>query len=187
MSDLETIQEKRRNILIIAVIAAFVICLVLGIIYGISAWKTMHGGPKEKVFGRAGMSVTLTDEFWKVDEQTVQEDGYDAIFTSEEVGVMALKSSFTVLDELAALTTEQYAVYIITNSGITSQGVKTEDGMTHFEYDSEGDDGKTYRYYSYVYKSDSAFWVVQFAVAVDQVPEYEARIRQWAKTVKFME
>lgn len=43
----------------------------------------------------------------------------------------------------------------------------------------------TYKYFSFVYKSNDAFWLVQFATLAENADDYSSQIFEWAKTVTF--
>ena len=177
-------RQKGRKVLLIAIAIALVIILVAAffIVKGI-----LDRMPKEKVFSGAVMRITLTDEFTAISDQAARNGGFDAIFTSDKVGVMAWKTPYTAQDDLASYTPEQYAADIIAYSGMNSLALKTENDLTWFEYENVGDDGGTYHYTAYVYKTDSAFWVVQFAVLSEQASKYTGQFQKWAKTVTFTE
>ena len=50
---------------------------------------------------------------------------------------------------------------------------------------SNPDTKDTYKYFSFVYKSNDAFWLVQFATLTENVDEYSSKIIEWAKTISF--
>ena len=175
-------RKKGRKVLFATIAIILIICMVAAffIVKGI-----LDRMPKDKVFSGAGMSVTLTDEFAAVSDQAARNGGFDVIVVSEKVNVMAWKIPYTEENDIASYTPEQYASDIVTYSGISYQELTTKDGLTWFEYENVGEDGETYRYYAYVYKTDREFWVVQFAVRSDLASKYASQIRKWAKSVTF--
>ena len=80
---------------------------------------------------------------------------------------------------------EEYGDLVLKNNSLTVP-LKNIDGLLGFEYEYENPDTKDiYKYFSFVYKTDDAFWMVQFAVLTDNVDEYGSKITEWAKTVSF--
>ena len=64
--------------------------------------------------------------------------------------------------------------------------IEDKEGLIGFEYEFTNPDTKDiYKYFSFVYKSNDAFWLVQFATLTENVDEYRAQILEWAKTVSF--
>ena len=177
--------QKRRGsgVMWIAIIVGILIGLVIGFFAFQDLFRPHEA--KAQVFSGAGMNIVLTDEFWTVEEETAKENGFDIIFDSDHIGVMAWKDAFTVLDEWGSWTPRDYAGNLILDAAIDAERVEEVDGLTRFAYEETGDDGVLYRYYSYVYKTDSAFWLVQFAAAEAEADQYEAQIREYAKTVTF--
>ncbi|MBQ6550030.1 MAG: hypothetical protein IJL78_01310 [Lachnospiraceae bacterium] len=141
---------------------------------------------KPKTFTSGPVTITLTNRFWK-DDSTARQNDIEAVFSSQDVGVFAWKKGYTMLDELADYTPEGFAGVLVYTAEIPTRELKSEDGLTWFVYDEQGDDGVTYRYYAYVYKTDSAFWVVEFAVDSSQSADYPAQIHEWAGSVKIEE
>lgn len=85
-------------------------------------------------------------------------------------------------------TLEQYADLVLQNNNLSSAAIKTADGLVGFEYDSTNPEtNDTFRYFSYVYKADDAFWLVQFATLSKNVETYAPEIVKWAKSVNFSE
>lgn len=79
-------------------------------------------------------------------------------------------------------TLEEYGNLVIPTNGISAQLEKVE-GLTKFEY--EFTDSDTYKYIGFVFKSDDAFWLVQFATLAENYDNYSAAIMEWAKTISF--
>ena len=141
--------------------------------------------PKATVFSKDGMEITLTEEF-------TEGKYYDmtAYYDSENATVSAFKEEFTLLEEngeSSDMTLNEYAE-ILMKSGEVNAEVKTEDGLTYFEYEKTIDYevySVTYIYYSVVYKSSDSFWLFQFACEKELYSEYSEQFEIWAKSVNF--
>lgn len=167
------VKNRKKNIKrgIWALIAAVIIGIALGLvdIYVLDA-------PKEKDFSAQGMTITLTDEFRKFNY-----DEYTAVYDSENVEVFIFKMDTSEEDSLAEYA-ESFAVYC----GLTSDDIKTADGLTHFTYTNVNSENNVeYQYAVYLYETDDAFWVIQFATTKKDANDYADEIQEWAKSVSF--
>lgn len=135
-----------------------------------------------KEFSSNGLTVTLTDAF--VEKSYA---GYTACYESADVGVFALREAFSLQEGLGDLTVEEYAELVRTaNASRNPSQVKKENGLTVIEYSFLNEqENQTYKYYTVAFKTDDAFWLVQFA---SKAADYDAKkplFADWAKSVKF--
>lgn len=164
-----------------------VIILVLAVLVGsvagvaISTGLRSAGQKKQKTFTCEEMSITLTNEF-RENEAT---GDFLAVYGSKNVGVLALKEPFSILEGLETKTTGEYAELVIRGNQVNSDGSKTADGLTWFEYKNDNSPNEPIRFFAYVYKTGDAFWMVQFAVPEAKAGQYAASIAAWAKSVAF--
>lgn len=139
-------------------------------------------GPSEKVFSKAGMSITLDSGFNEKEYVS-----YTVCYDSKNVAIFVLKEEFSLFEsadiDAAALSLNDYAELVIANNSVDAD-VQTKDGLTYFKYNNSAN-GKEYTYSSYVYKTDDAFWLIQFATEQDEFEQNAARIEGFAKSVKF--
>lgn len=167
-----------RKGLLILIIAA-IIGAVVG--YSITSGLFSDKTPDAKDFSSNGMSISLTDEFIKTDVEN-----YTVAYDSKNVAVFALKEAFALADGFQNYTLEQYGNLVLKNNNLSASELQNLDGLTEFEYEFTNPNTKdTYTYFSFVYKADDAFWLVQFATLTENVDEYRAQILEWAKTVSF--
>lgn len=167
-----------RKGLLILIIAA-IIGAVVG--YSITSGLFSDKTPDAKDFSSNGMSISLTDEFIKTDVEN-----YTVAYDSKNVAVFALKEAFALAEGFQNYTLEQYGNLILRNNNLSASELQNLDGLTEFEYEFTNPNTKdTYTYFSFVYKADDAFWLVQFATLTENVDEYRAQILEWAKTVSF--
>lgn len=135
----------------------------------------------DKVFSSKGMSITLTDEFKENKEYYGM-----AYYDSEEAQVYVAKEEISVLEEKGEETDfdlKEYADYLLKSISVTAE-IKTQDGITYFEYSKKPDNIK-YNYFVSVYKTDDAFWFFQFSCQSDKISEYRPLFVKWSKSVFF--
>lgn len=177
----ETIASRKRGArkgLLILIVA-----IIVGAVFGYSITSNLffNKTPEPKDFSSNGMNITLTDEFVKTDIEN-----YTVAYDSKNVAVFALKEVFALADGLQDYTLEQYGNLVLQNNNLSASKRQNLEGLTEFEYEFTNPDTKdTYKYFSFVYKADDAFWLVQFATLTENVDEYSPKILEWAKTVSF--
>ena len=94
------------------------------------------------------------------------------------------KEEYYDKDGFQDYTLEQYGNLVLKNNNLSASELQNLDGLTEFEYEFTNPNTKdTYTYFSFVYKADDAFWLVQFACDVKDYNEYKPYFIEWAKTV----
>jgi hypothetical protein len=164
---------------------ALVLCatIIVGAILGYTSASNIFSASKveSKFFSKNGMSITLTNEF-----RQTQMQNFTNCYDSAKVAVFALKEEFTLAEGFENYTLEQYGNLVLQYNNFSSSELKNIDGLTGFEYEfTNPDTNDTYKYFSFVYKSNDAFWLVQFATLTENVDEYGSKIIEWAKTISF--
>lgn len=177
----EVIANRKRNTkkgLVVLIVA-----IIVGSIVGYLLTGNLFSNDKasEKTFSASGMSITLTDEFTQSEFE-----GYTATYGSENVAVIALKEDYSLMEELRDYTIKEYIELVVQASNLTSVQIKTAGELTYFEYEATNPSTEdTYRYFSYVYKTNDSFWLIQFATLSEDADKYDNQIAEWAKSVKF--
>lgn len=168
---------KEKGIIVLAI--ALAVGFVLGTIIGVGSIIINVFGSltKDKTFAHDGMSITLTGSFRETDY-----NGFDVCYDSSKVAVFVIKDSFSVMDGLEDYTLREYGEAVIEGNDFSSL-LESSDGLTYFEYTGTSD--QAYNYYAFVFKADDAFWLIQFATPESEAEKYEAKIFEWAKTIKF--
>lgn len=137
--------------------------------------------PEPETFSYDGMYVTLTDAFDETDMEN-----FTVTYTSDDVAMFALKEEFSLAEGFGDRTLEQYADLVIENNNLESAEVKTSGEQTCFEYEYlNPETDETYCYFAYVYKTNDAFWLIQFATLKENVDDYAPQITEWANSVEF--
>ena len=116
----------------------------------------------------------MTDEFKETDLKN-----FTVAYGSKEVAVVALKEAFALADGFEDYTLTQYAELIAEVNHLNPVEIKTEKGLTYFEYDFTNSESDK------VYKTDDAFWLIQFSTLKKDVDKYADKMTEWAKSVTF--
>lgn len=134
---------------------------------------------EEKTFTAGDMSITLTNKFVKR-----RQSGYEAVFESSDVSVFVLREAF---EGQSNYSTKTYAELLIEANDVIAKP-KNDGERTYFEYTyNNPDDGETYYYICYVYKTNKGFWSVQFAMNEEDQALYGGWVGSWARSVSFDE
>jgi len=147
------------------------ICAVL-IVNGCSA-------AKGKSFSKAGLTITLTDEFYEK-----QHDGYTAYYESPEAFVFILKEEF-FLYERVGLSTEislqEFAKLVIAGNNLECT-VQESDGLTYFVCEKT-ENGRALTYFVAIFRGVDAYWSVWFSCETSDYSSLKADFINWAKSV----
>ena len=166
-----------------------VLVLILAAVIGLGIGLLVNGGldsifdanlQKPKTFTYQDMSITLTNQF-----RETEFEGFDVCYDSSRAAVFVLHEPFALAEGFEDYTLEEYAQLVIDVNELDDTQVRIRDGHTYFEYDAVVDNGTTYRYHAFAFKTDKAFWLVQIAVSADQATKEEDAIWSWANSVTF--
>ena len=137
--------------------------------------------PKEKAFSVEEMLITLTDAFTEAEFE-----GYTKAFDSRKMAVFVLREDKAELNGVEISLDEYAALTRVANVDRGPGEIKSEDGLTFFDYDYYGSDGTTiYSYLTVMYESDEAFWLVQFACDQTQWEKLRPEMIKYAQSVTF--
>ncbi len=184
-NDEQAIANRKRNAKRgpFVMIGAILIGLAIGSFIGHFAVTGFlaNKAPKEKTFTYQEMYITLTDEFREM------ESGENTIaYDSPNKAVFVLKEPFTMAEGFGDLSLEEYADLVIQVNGINYGKAKKVDGLVTFEHTFTNPETKqTFRYFSYVYKTNDAFWLIQFTALDKDAQKYEEQFLNWAKLIRF--
>ncbi len=166
---------RKRGIWILVIAA-----LIGGVIGFLNGSGILKGQPEPKTFTKAGLSLTLTDDF-----SEFEADGYDVAYESRSEAVLVLKESFDSAPGVEDITLEEYADLVLEANG-QNEELKSENGMIYYEYDARGEKNVEFHYTVCLYKGPDAFWIVQFATYKDKAEAARDQIMEWAKSVTFV-
>lgn len=162
----------------------FSIILALALLLtGCTAADTEPAPPAAQDFGKAGMTITLTEEFYEKDHM-----GYTTCFLSDDIAVFVLKEEYSLFEHTdfsSASTLEEYAGLVWNANQFTGNVPLISDGdLKYFAYDYAAN-GNNYTYRTYVFKSADAFWLVQFAALSEHYDALTDTMHGYAATVRF--
>ena len=136
-----------------------------------------------KTFTKDGMSITLTNRF-----SEIKQENFLTGYGSTNAAVLVTKEAFTLFEGTTlgkSSTLTDYANAVITAQKLADgTEVKTNDGVTYFNYESSVD-GVTYKYMATVHKSEDAFWMIQFSAKAADYADMEADFFTYAKSITF--
>lgn len=134
----------------------------------------------QKTFSSDGMSITLNERF----KQTEVEN-YTLAFESKEVTVTALKEPFALAEGFEDYSLTQYGEQVLKANNLATE-LNTKDGLTYFSYQGPSPtSAENQLYFAFLYKSDDAFWIVQFSGQVKEIFTQFDDVLEWAKSVEF--
>lgn len=171
------IKKKAYIIMVLACIAGFLIGF-----FGTGSLGPEVKDADPKAFYCDEMSIVLTKGF---DDSYME--GYSECFDSEKVAVFVIKEEFSLTQGLVDYTLDEYGELVLENNKEYSPGpMKKENGLTYYEHNyTDEETGDCYSYLGAVYKSDEAFWVVEFACYAEDFETYRPYIIKWAQSVEF--
>ena len=118
------------------------------------------------------------------DLQKEEYEGYTAVFDSETSAELILREDKGDFVNYADNMDEYLQLVKKANESKGIGDYVYENGRPTFEYDSTSDN-MTFRYYTVVYESDEAYWLVQFACEKSLYDAMKPSFNEWADTVIF--
>ncbi len=137
-----------------------------------------------KTFSQNGFTITLTEDFTPVNY-----GAYTAAFQSEEVFLVALEEKFIYFegnDIGAESSLTEYAQFLINANGIDAK-VETDSDLVYYVYEIFDIDTlkPMTAFLAAVYKTEDAFWLLQFAADAEDFEDCKEDILTYAKSVIF--
>lgn len=148
-------------------------------------------GNDAKDFTVEEMTITLNESFTQGEIET-----QTAYFTNQEYIITVMREDFAEL-QLAGMPTDMdvatYASMVLDQNSIDAEielyetDAEDYNYVVAFTYDKVVEEN-TVTYFATVYKSDSAYWFIQYAAPTNNSEGFEAakpQFVEWAKTVRF--
>lgn len=184
---LEVKNNRKKGVAKGLLILVFAIIVGWGVGYFIGAFSDSKSfkNADPKTFSEKGMNITLTTDF-RISEEDEYSDKYTVCYESSKAIVLVLKEEFSLLPGASEYTLEEYGELVLKANNLTTTKIKDIEGMTGFEYEATSpDNNETYRYISFIFKAEDAFWMVQFATNTKITDKYYSDIIKWAKSISF--
>ena len=134
-----------------------------------------------KVFSCEEMRITLTDDFAEEDI-----DAYTGVFESSNSAVFVLREDKSLLPGVDFDNYVELVAEANQNAGREIGDIHRKDGIPLFEYDFTNDStGQTFRYYTTIFESEDAFWLVQFTSFASDYKDLVDQFHKYARSVTF--
>jgi predicted small lipoprotein YifL len=137
-----------------------------------------------KVFACEELRITLTDEF----QEESGIDYYTGVFDTDDEVVFILREAKSYFGDISM---DEYAEMVVkANEGVghVIEKLHKKDGIPLFEYEYDNEStGMTYAYYTTMFESDDAFWLVQFTCLADEYKDHVETFHRYARSVSFDE
>ncbi len=164
------------------VIALFTVICLMTTLCGCALLKDIvdsTGREKPKTFEFDGVSIELTNQFFRMD--FLSED-YDFVVGTDDITVMGVKA---VVEDNEEIPVIDYADFYRTAIAYKNPTEITEiDDVPTFQCVMDDEDGEDTRVAVMFYKGTDCFWVIFFAADTDDFSENYNDICKYAKTVK---
>ena len=157
--------------------------VLLGIVLGVGIGILVAGNTPvaETVYEVEDLHITLPEDF-----QAFENERFTGILLNQDVGISFLKEPFQQVAGSESLSLEEYGHLVIGENGIIGTMLCTEYGLTYFEFLRETQEtGDSVAYFAAVYKSNDAFWLLQFSVAEEDYESLRPDMERWARSVTF--
>ena len=165
----------KRVLLIVAAVAVFLI-LLHGLLHTNKFLRSISKIPE--TFETADLSITLSKAF--VNENA---DGFYAFYITRTCSAGLIRESFDVFPKLKDVDFDEYCRMMIKANPSLSPKIIKEDGLTYFVFEQQWEE--LFKYRIYIYQTDDAYWLVQFATPADKYDYWSDCFNKWAKSVKF--
>lgn len=158
-----------------------IIMLIVAAVVGLGVGILLNMGPADKTFTYREMSVTLNEDFFETEFL-----GYETVYRSQKAIVLVLKERVNEIPlEYRNVTLEEYGELMIESNDLPlSATVTTENGLTFFEYEAS-EDGDTFYYFAALYRTEDAFWTLQFYTKAENRNKLRDDFIDYAKSVSF--
>ena len=139
------------------------------------------GSPKAKEFSIEEMKLTLTADF-----KEGEYSGYTKVFESKDAAAFVLREDKSLLGGETISIDEYVELCRQANAARNPGEAKKEGSVPYFEYTFKNPEtGVTYSYFTAMYESEKAFWLVQFACGEGDYAKKKADFIGYASSVKF--
>ena len=135
--------------------------------------------PTYTTFSVEEMELKLPDRFQRQDTDSLIQ------FIDDNYAVLLMREAFDAYPVLRYMTIEEYGRVVLEASGIDAD-IEIIDGLYCFEYEALALGRTTkYNYFVVIYKSNQAFWIVQFGSVFWNASAMRSEFTKWAKMIEF--
>lgn len=180
------INRKKNNkhlaaIYIITFISLFVVAFLTG--FGAAYFEDNYSSSTPKTFTAEDMQITLTNNFTEANYEDCTSS-----YESKNIAVFTIKNDFSLFEGGGEnYSIEEYADIVEQANDLPYNSMEYINGIPCLKYDFTNPDYNiTYSYMTFLYKSDNAFWIVQFTTEKSKSENYAEQIVEWAGSVSFI-
>ncbi|MBR0507643.1 MAG: hypothetical protein IJJ86_03445 [Clostridia bacterium] len=188
-NDSEEAQQVRKNSKkkgVLTTIITVVLCVLFGVGFGLVKGNGIKcSKSKEKNYTAMEMDITLDSSFKK--ESQI---GFAARFDSSDAEVFVERVSKDDMgDEFKNLTVDEFAQLVVEGGGFGyGRTLEHEGSLPYIEFSQkDSSSGETVKGFVAFYKSENAYWDVQFYSLEKDFKKMRSSFVKWAKSVSFGE
>lgn len=166
---------------VLIVVLAIIICNIVAIcfaFFGDYIHSLASISKKPHTFYTEDFTITLNSSF-TIDE----DDCFDMIYVTKFCYVGFSEYDYESYPEIADVSAEDYCDMLVKINPIAEYDIVKDGDLIYVEFEEKLETKYTYRIY--VYKTDEAFWLVQFSSPTKKHDVWSANYDEWAKSVKF--
>ena len=164
-------------------ITAFLLAMLTVALFALSCNESK---PEDKVFENSSFKITLDDSY--ISSESSESGNVTFVSYDSGCAIVAKNESFEHLAELKhspdTMTVKEYATVIIEDNKYDAT-VKEDGALVYFEHTIKNENDGNYKYFSVVYKSTDAFWILRFGCVEEIYEENRADFVRFAKSVIF--
>ena len=139
---------------------------------------------KTKVFACEELRIRMTEDY--AEEESV--NGYTGVYESSDSAVFILREDKSMLP---GIDMDQYIDLVMQankDAGRDVGDLHRKDNIPLFEYEfTNPDSNNTFAYYTTMFESEEAFWLVQFTCFAEDYKGMVSRFHSFARSVTFEE
>lgn len=178
----KTMRAKNRKKCILLYAIVSIVAFSVGVVCGLMS-SGIISVPKTIRFDE--LSIKVTTEFSEAGDM---EAFGMMMYDTEDVALAITKDSSLSGVNFYAVSLPMYADAIESTLGPVlglDINFNFQDGLCVGRYTKRSQNGENVVTYCFLYKSDEAFWILEFAVMAEQEEEFKDDIYEWAQSVKF--
>ena len=152
----------------------------------------VFGRVTEKTFSDKGISITLTSAFHEAElheeELAKGELPFLLCYDSYKTTVYVTREAFADYEPLETFSLDRYTRLRISSAEWVDGAAleHTASGIPYFEFEENGTSGQLKQIIRcYTYRSDDAFWLVEFLADASDAASLRPQFDAWAETVAF--
>lgn len=179
-------ESKRKKFVFCIAASAMTINILIVCFVAFAHLRSAVEVERMQFFSNSEIAIALPERFKEMEAPTHL--NWQGMFLSDDddVEVLLRRKGFTDGSSLSKYSESQYAGLYITTNNLDAKVQKKSGSLTCFtyRYPDAGDHERTY--ICYVYKTDGAFWIVQYGVRTREFAEYEKVVESWARQVRVL-